>query len=78
MLEVADTGSGIALEEQEQIFNRFYRGDQARSRGGVGLGLALARSIAIIHNGNITVESLPEKGSCFRAVFPAIEPPSVA
>ncbi len=78
MLEVADTGPGIAPEEQEQIFNRFYRGDQARSRGGVGLGLALARSIAIIHNGNITVESLPEKGSCFRAVFPAIEPPSVA
>ncbi len=75
ILEVVDTGPGIAPEDQERIFDRFYRGDKARSRGGVGLGLALARSIVLIHNGRITAENLPEKGSCFRVVFPAMESP---
>jgi heavy metal sensor kinase len=76
--EVADTGPGIPLEEQEQIFNRFYRGDQARTRGGFGLGLALARSIVQVHHGAIAVESAPEQGSCFRVTLPAIEPPTDA
>jgi heavy metal sensor kinase len=69
-LEVSDTGPGIAPEEQERIFDRFYRGDRARSRGGAGLGLALARSIALVHNGQIGVASTLGQGSCFRVSLP--------
>jgi heavy metal sensor kinase len=72
-LEVRDTGPGIAPEEQARIFDRFYRGDRARSRGGTGLGLALARSIALAYNGQISVESTVGKGSCFRVVLPLCE-----
>lgn len=72
-LEVRDTGPGIPPEEQERIFDRFYRGDPARSRGGTGLGLALARSIALLHNGRVSVESAAGKGSCFRVVLPLAE-----
>lgn len=74
-LEVIDTGSGIALEDQGHIFDRFYRGDRAHSRGGTGLGLALVRSIVLVHQGQITVESVPGKGSCFRVLLPLVEPP---
>lgn len=73
LLTVTDTGPGIAPEEQERIFDRFFRGDQARSRGGTGLGLALARSIVLVHNGNIAVENAPGEGSTFRVTLPLIE-----
>jgi two-component system OmpR family sensor kinase len=72
VLEVRDTGPGIPLEEQTHIFDRFYRGDRARSRGGVGLGLALARSIVSLHDGSIVVESTAGTGSCFRIVLPTV------
>jgi heavy metal sensor kinase len=71
-LEVRDTGPGIPLEERARIFDRFYRGDPARSRGGTGLGLALARSIVLLHHGYLTVESTPRRGSCFRVILPLI------
>ena len=74
VLEVRDTGPGIAAEDVPHIFDRFYRGERARnrarSRGGVGLGLALARSIVTLHGGTIAVESIPGAGSCFRIVLP--------
>ena len=73
-LEVKDTGPGIAPEEQARIFDRFYRGDPARGRGGTGLGLALARSIVLVHSGRITVESVVGQGSCFRVVLPLVSP----
>jgi two-component system sensor histidine kinase SenX3 len=73
LLTVTDTGPGIAPEEQERIFDRFFRGDRARSRGGTGLGLALTRSIVLVHNGQITVESSPGKGSTFRVTLPLVE-----
>ena len=73
VLTVTDTGPGIAPEEQERIFDRFFRGDRARSRGGTGLGLALARSIVLVHNGHITVESAPGEGSTFRVLLPLVE-----
>ena len=73
-LEVKDTGPGIAPEEQARIFDRFYRGDPARGRGGTGLGLALARSIVLVHSGRITVESVVGQGSCFRVVLPLVAP----
>lgn len=69
-LSVRDTGAGIAAEEQPHIFDRFYRADPARSRGGAGLGLALARSIVLAHGGQISVESRIGQGSCFTVRLP--------
>jgi len=64
---VTDTGVGIATEEQAHIFERFYRSDRDRSheRGGAGLGLSIARWIAEAHDGRLTVESEPRRGSTF-------------
>ena len=73
-LEVRDTGPGIPPEERARIFDRFYRGDPARSRGGTGLGLALARSIVLLHHGHVTVESTLRQGSCFRVILPLMAP----
>ncbi len=67
---VADTGPGITEEDQALIFDRFYRGDKARSSGGTGLGLAIARWIVTAHNGRLTVESKPSEGATFTARFP--------
>jgi heavy metal sensor kinase len=69
-LQVRDTGPGIPAGDLPHIFDRFYRADRARGRGGVGLGLALVRSIVGLHGGRITVESTPGAGSCFRVVLP--------
>ncbi len=69
-LTVSDTGPGIAPEEQARIFDRFYRGDPARERGGSGLGLALTRSIVQLHGGTILVESPTGQGACFRVRLP--------
>lgn len=71
-LSVRDTGAGIAAEEQPHIFDRFYRADPARSRGGTGLGLALARSIVLAHGGQISVESRVGQGSCFTVRLPLV------
>lgn len=66
-LSVKDQGCGISKEQQDRIFERFYRVDKARSRdsGGTGLGLSIVRHIALSHNGSITVASKPGKGAEF-------------
>lgn len=71
-LIAADTGIGIALEEQKKIFGRFYRSDKARSRdlGGTGLGLAIAAQIVSLHNGTISVASTLGKGASFTVFLP--------
>ncbi len=71
-LKVADTGFGLSREAQEQIFQRFYRAEETRTRGegGAGLGLCIARSIAEAHSGRIQVESTPGHGSAFTVLLP--------
>jgi signal transduction histidine kinase len=73
VLEVADTGIGIAEADQARVFERFYRVDKARSRaaGGTGLGLSLVRHAAERNGGEVTVRSAPEEGSTFRVALPA-------
>ncbi len=76
-LAVADTGMGIDPEIRPHIFERFFRGDQARERDqhGSGLGLAIAQWIATAHGGEITVQSEPGKGSVFTLWLPASRRP---
>jgi heavy metal sensor kinase len=71
-LAVADEGPGIALEDRQRIFDRFFRVDRARSRdsGGAGLGLAIAKWAVELNGGRITVESGTNGGSLFRIVLP--------
>ncbi|MBN2706328.1 MAG: HAMP domain-containing protein [Deltaproteobacteria bacterium] len=72
IIEVADTGIGIEPEDQERIFERFYRVDKARSRelGGTGLGLSIVRHIIKSHKGRVRVESRPGAGSTFIISLP--------
>jgi heavy metal sensor kinase len=72
LVQVADTGIGIPPEEIDKVFDRFYRVDKARSRelGGAGLGLSIAKWIAELHRGRITVESEPNIGSTFTVHLP--------
>ena len=73
VLSVADRGPGLTAEEQEHVFERFWRSDSARSRqsGGVGLGLAIVRRIAESHGGEVGVTSSPGAGSTFELRLPA-------
>jgi heavy metal sensor kinase len=71
-IRVADTGAGIAPEAAPHVFERFYRGDKARSRqdGGFGLGLAIVKWIAESHNGAVELASTPGVGSTFTVKLP--------
>ncbi len=69
-IHVRDTGKGIALERQAQIFTRFYREPEVHGQEGVGIGLYLARKIAELQDGYIQVRSKPGKGSDFCIYLP--------
>lgn len=71
-LKVEDNGIGIAEEDQERIFERFYRVDKSRSKavGGTGLGLSIVKHACILNNGKITLQSKPGEGSTFTVTFP--------
>jgi two-component system, OmpR family, sensor kinase len=78
LLRVQDTGPGIPLEDQPQIFERFYRVDKARSRGayrlgtgsGAGLGLSIVKALVEQNGGTIRVDSAIGAGTCFEIAFP--------
>ncbi len=73
VLEVRDTGPGIAAEHLPRLFERFYVVDKGRSRqlGGTGLGLAIVKHIVLLHSGEISVESTPGVGTTFKVTLPA-------
>lgn len=75
MVRVVDQGKGIAKEEQHRIFERFYRGGNQsdQSKDGVGLGLSIAKHVALTHHGYVTVWSAPKKGSTFTLALPLAE-----
>jgi signal transduction histidine kinase len=77
VLEVIDTGVGIAPDDLRHIFTRFWRGDRSRSRatGGAGIGLAIVSELVRAHDGRIDVESAVDDGSRFRVTLPAVDRP---
>lgn len=79
-IAVKDQGIGIAPADQDRIFERFYRVDEARSRvtGGTGLGLAIARNVCRNHGGDVVVWSVPDEGSTFTIQLPLHQPAAEA
>jgi two-component system OmpR family sensor kinase len=74
-LTVADRGPGMTQEQASHVFERFYRTDDARTRarGGAGLGLAIAASLAAAHGGELTVDTQPGHGAAFHLRLPQAE-----
>jgi len=74
-ISVTDQGEGLSPEDQERVFERFYRVDSARSRhtGGTGLGLSIVKHVASNHGGEVTLWSQPGQGSTFTLRFPEME-----
>lgn len=76
VLEVADRGPGMTTQQADRVFDRFYRADRSRDRSGganAGLGLAIARSLAEAHGGDVELETSVGAGACFRLVLPLID-----
>lgn len=74
-LTVSDTGIGIPKDQQDRIFERFYRVDKSHSKdvGGTGLGLSIVKHAALLHNATVTVDSTPGAGTTFTVFFPSAE-----
>jgi signal transduction histidine kinase len=72
VIEVADNGPGIPYEDQEHIFERFYRVHKHRSRdtGGTGLGLSIVKNVVHAHGGTVTLRSDPGRGATFTVSLP--------
>lgn len=70
VVTVADSGPGIGADRLDLVFDRFYRGDQARSAGGTGLGLAISRGLAVQHGGTLEAANRPGGGAVFTLTLP--------
>ncbi|HEX9064285.1 MAG TPA: HAMP domain-containing sensor histidine kinase [Streptosporangiaceae bacterium] len=72
ILEVADQGAGLSGDQQDHVFERFYRADRARNRaaGGTGLGLAIVAAMVSAHHGQVWVDSSPGQGATFGFALP--------
>jgi two-component system OmpR family sensor kinase len=72
LIEVHDSGPGMAADELERVFERFYRTDTSRSRasGGVGLGLSIVAAVAEAHGGTASVSAEANRGASFRVTLP--------
>ncbi len=78
VLELRDHGPGVAVGDEERIFEKFFRSQRGQAGGGVGLGLAIARGIARAHGGTITARNLEPRGAAFRVTLPLEgEPPQL-
>jgi two-component system sensor histidine kinase MprB len=75
VIEVADRGQGIAVEDREKVFSRFYRADSARPRPGSGLGLSIVAQIAEGHGATVTLRPRPGGGTVARFALPEALPP---
>ena len=69
--EISDDGIGMPPDVRLLVFERFYRADPARARGGAGLGLSIAQWIANVHGAEIDLESEEGSGTTVRAAFPS-------
>jgi two-component system, OmpR family, manganese sensing sensor histidine kinase len=76
IIQIKDSGIGIAKEDLPYVFERFYRAKKTRSHDnrtrGFGLGLAIAQQIIEAHGGRISVNSIVEKGTTFQIEFPIL------
>ena len=73
VLEVSDTGVGIATADQKHLFERFFRSARTRAVPGIGLGLAIVRAIVNAHHGRVTVKSKAGQGTTFRVELPLVQ-----
>jgi two-component system, OmpR family, sensor kinase len=80
VIEVADDGPGIPIDDANRVFERFWRSDPSRTRasGGAGLGLSIVAAIAAAHGGRAEVQSEPGRGSVFRVHLPHVTPTVIA
>ena len=65
VIEVSDSGPGVALDEEQKVFERFFRGRAGRDKGGTGIGLSVVKELVVAHGGEVSLRSKPGSGACF-------------